>query len=315
MAKVTFDGNNYLIIVNNGITTLDVKVDLYSDWKEWVMQGDNSKYFPAFRTVGGDPLTLTVSLGDYYFLQNQAGVGWRIRPYEGNHTLTINGNLAAEDSGSTTFVQTLGNYNVLVKLITSSLTQTVSTGGGSTPSEIASAVWDATATSYDAPGTMGEKVNAAGTAGDPWTTPLPGPYLTGTAGSLVGKIGTNNVLSSQHQTQLGLIGTSGIMSTTQNDKITSIGTNNVLSSHQNTQLDYIGTSGVMSPTMASKINSIGTDSMLSSNQQTILLEIYRLLGLDPTTPLIVTTSSRSAGGGIEQTITGDPSISIIVQRT
>lgn len=43
-------------------------------------------------------------------------------------------------------------------------------------------------------------------------------------------------------------------------------------------------------------------SGLSSNQATMLLEMYELLGLDPTKPLIVTDTTRSAGSGIQQTI-------------
>jgi hypothetical protein len=33
---------------------------------------------------------------------------------------------------------------------------------------------------------MGEKMNAAGNAGDPWTTELPGAYAEGTAGDIIG---------------------------------------------------------------------------------------------------------------------------------
>jgi hypothetical protein len=43
---------------------------------------------------------------------------------------------------------------------------------------------------------------------------------------------------------------------------------------------------------------------LTSEQSTMLLEMYNLLGLDPTIPLVVTTTSRSAGS-ISQTIVGD----------
>jgi hypothetical protein len=42
---------------------------------------------------------------------------------------------------------------------------------------------------------------------------------------------------------------------------------------------------------------------LNSTQATMLLEIYRLYGLDPTRPLVVTKTNRTAGGGINQSIT------------
>jgi hypothetical protein len=50
------------------------------------------------------------------------------------------------------------------------------------PDALARAVWDATASSFDLAGTMGEKLNSAGTSGDPWTADLSG-YAAGTAGN------------------------------------------------------------------------------------------------------------------------------------
>lgn len=54
--------------------------------------------------------------------------------------------------------------------------------GAATTAEIADAVWDELAADHDTAGTMGEKMNDAGSAGDPWNTDL-GSYTTaGTAG-------------------------------------------------------------------------------------------------------------------------------------
>jgi len=51
--------------------------------------------------------------------------------------------------------------------------------------EIVAAVWNAFAAEYNVSGTMGEKLNGAGSAGDPWTTDL-APYVTaGTAGKIL----------------------------------------------------------------------------------------------------------------------------------
>jgi len=196
MANVTFNGDQKLIIVNSGITEIDAQVDLYSDWKEWVMEGTNAKYAVAFRSAGGDPLGGSVYAGAYYFLQNQTTdgtQGWRIRPYEGNHTLTITGNIYPEDVTKDLFVPTLGSYQVEIITNKSSLTQVVVSGSGVTAQDkldIAGAVWD-----------------------------------------------------------------------------------EMLASHN--------TSGAAARA---------------------LLEIYRLFGLDPTKPLVVTTTSREAGAEIQQTI-------------
>lgn len=51
---------------------------------------------------------------------------------------------------------------------------------------IAGDVLNATASSYNTSLTIGNKINAAGSAGDPWTTTLPGSYGAGTAGNILG---------------------------------------------------------------------------------------------------------------------------------
>jgi hypothetical protein len=113
MANVSFNGSTKIISVTvipvDGANSIDVKIDLYSDWKEWVSTSDNSKYVQAIRGVGGDPLPGSKALGDTYFLMN----GWKIRPYESSHTMTVNGNLYCED-GTSPYVSTVGAYNVMV---------------------------------------------------------------------------------------------------------------------------------------------------------------------------------------------------------
>ncbi len=127
--KVTFNGTDKKIIVNDAITELDVQVDLYSDWKEWSQENDNSKYLPAIRTVGGDPTTGVKSVAPYFFLTN----GWKIRPQEADHTLIITGNLFVDEPGTYGYnltIPTLGDYTVTVVLSTTSDTITVSAGSG-----------------------------------------------------------------------------------------------------------------------------------------------------------------------------------------
>lgn len=57
---------------------------------------------------------------------------------------------------------------------------------GVTEADVAEAVLDATASSHNTAGTIGNKINSAGSAGDPWSTALPGSYGSGTAGKIVG---------------------------------------------------------------------------------------------------------------------------------
>jgi hypothetical protein len=52
--------------------------------------------------------------------------------------------------------------------------------------EIADAVWDEAISGHLTGGTTGASLNAAGSAGDPWSTTLPGAYSSGTAGYIIG---------------------------------------------------------------------------------------------------------------------------------
>jgi hypothetical protein len=88
--KVTFDGENRKIIVNNGELDIDVKVDLYSDWKEWAQQRDHLKYLPAMRAVGGDPTVEGAKLGSTFFTINN----WQIVLSE---STVFTGNLFSDD--------------------------------------------------------------------------------------------------------------------------------------------------------------------------------------------------------------------------
>lgn len=126
MAKVTFDGVSQIITVDTGITTLYVGTDLYSDWKEWFLI--NPEFAPAFRAVGGDLLRTGYYLDGSYFLTN----GWRIRPQESNHTLTVVGNLYVDGSEDSPFIRTIGNYNVMVNMNTSNIVSAIAGEGSIT---------------------------------------------------------------------------------------------------------------------------------------------------------------------------------------
>lgn len=56
-----------------------------------------------------------------------------------------------------------------------------------TVNELVAGVWNALAADFNTSGTMGQKLNGAGSAGDPWTTDLDTYTTPGTAGSLMKK--------------------------------------------------------------------------------------------------------------------------------
>jgi len=116
---VTFDGANKLIIADDGTVSINVK-ELYSDWKEWAKTDDNLKYQIAFKVVGGEPTIGNNIITPYFFLSN----GWKIRPQEANHTLSIDGILITDD-GSDAFTDTLGTYRVGINQIVPIYTESV----------------------------------------------------------------------------------------------------------------------------------------------------------------------------------------------
>jgi hypothetical protein len=67
-----------------------------------------------------------------------------------------------------------------------SVTAAVTVGGYSAGQDPATLVLDATASSHNTSLTIGNKINSAASAGDPWATSLPGAYASGTAGYIVG---------------------------------------------------------------------------------------------------------------------------------
>ena len=57
---IIIDGDNLLVTLPTptmGVLNLDVQVDLYSDWKEWMLASfANMGYPPLFTTFGGDSI-------------------------------------------------------------------------------------------------------------------------------------------------------------------------------------------------------------------------------------------------------------------
>ena len=121
--KVKFDGPNKLIIVHDDVTELDFRTDVYSAWKEWlsIVEQDNKEYLFAITAVGGDPLPGEGRfLGSTFFLEN----GWRMRTWEGDHELTVTGNLFTRE-GDPAFVDTLNPWTITINLNTSVFVETV----------------------------------------------------------------------------------------------------------------------------------------------------------------------------------------------
>ena len=74
------------------------------------------------------------------------------------------------------------------------MTCTMDAGVRPSAFDIAQEIWQSQASAYNAAGTMGNRVNAAGAAGDPWGIPLPGSYVAGSAGYILASVKINTDL-------------------------------------------------------------------------------------------------------------------------
>ena len=165
--KVAFDGPNKIIYIAEGVTEIDVKVDLYSAWKNWSVgskEGPHStNWARAFTAIGGEDLTEFSKVGTTYFLEN----GWRIQPFGINnpndvYTLIINGNLYTREAGENPFLFAAG---VSVSLTRSNLVDLIrveALGVSITENDIeaiADRVWDEQLNGHSQTGSTGKKLN------------------------------------------------------------------------------------------------------------------------------------------------------------
>ena len=97
-ADFTFSGTVKEIIINPSVTSVDVQ-DMYSRWKDWVQESDNSKFYGAFRTFGGDPTIPGQFAPRYFFLIN----GWKVR-VNNNEDVDFGVNLYNDDVGVSAFI-------------------------------------------------------------------------------------------------------------------------------------------------------------------------------------------------------------------
>lgn len=130
---ITIDGATQRIILDSASVSAET---IWSRWCDW--HAANPAWPLAFRQVGGDALGGGLFIPPYFFLQG----GWRVRPMEASHNLTISGNLFV-DGGGVPVVSTLGTYQVNVNYTVPVQAQGIATSGstGPTAAEIADAIW------------------------------------------------------------------------------------------------------------------------------------------------------------------------------
>jgi hypothetical protein len=129
---ITIDGATKRILLDSASVTA---ADIWSRWVDW--HPTNTEWPLAFTLVGGIALGGGLFIPPYFFLLN----GWRVRPMESNHNLTITGNLFVE-GGGVPVVSTLGTYQVNVNYTVPVQAQGIATSGSTGPSaaDIAAAI-------------------------------------------------------------------------------------------------------------------------------------------------------------------------------
>lgn len=129
-----FDGPNKKIRIDNSAVVNGVvqftPEQLWSRWVDWYLTDDNSKYQPALRVTGGDPIGGGQYLGTYLFFRND--LGWRgVPPTIDGVTVIINGAFYGEDP-SLPVMQNNPNQETDLIINRSSMVTNTASGGGST---------------------------------------------------------------------------------------------------------------------------------------------------------------------------------------
>jgi len=315
--KVTFDGITKQIIINPDVLSLDVEVDIYSSWKEWASTYDNLKFLPAFRTTGGDPLPGGRRVGQYFFLIN----GWKLIPPVDYliSDIELIGNLFSDDGGDIFDLSGFDNFR-LIRQVVSQFTeiaqptidvsdlQIVVSGSGLTTEE--SDKLDSLVT-LNTQQTMSLNTLLSSSVTQQEYLDIIIELQNSTTASLntieqtVIPISSSvlELLVSQSLTYTEILQQSSSLAD-QNalllQQSSSLQTQLVLLNQQSSSLDQ---QTILLTNIENNTDQIlATGGNLTAEQSTMLLEMYRLLGLDPTRPLIVSPTTRDAGGEISQTI-------------
>lgn len=101
-------------------TQIDIWSDLIEDWEATLAL---RRFTFPLTAIGGETIS-TGKLGTSYVLAEP----WQIAPYEADHELVIDGNLATELAATTLVLPTVGAYTVSAKLKVSTLVEFVDCG-------------------------------------------------------------------------------------------------------------------------------------------------------------------------------------------
>lgn len=157
------NGATKLITLDSASVTA---AEIWSRWVDW--HPANTEWPLAFTLVGGVALGGGLFIPPYFFLMN----GWRVRPMNSDHSLTITGNLFV-DGGGIPVVATASVHQVNVNYTVPVQAQGIATSGSTGPSaaDIAAAILAAasiTPIHSDIQKVRSQALQGVGTSGSPW---------------------------------------------------------------------------------------------------------------------------------------------------
>ena len=141
---------------------------------------------------------------------------------EATATITISGSGSTAAIGHSVASGTVNIDGALISYGIGWMEATSDYGNDLTPDNLAAAVWNAIAADFNDSGTMGQKMNAAGTAGDPWTADETDYTTPGTMGYVVAQT-IKKILRNKSVTDP----VTGIMTVYDDDNVTPFLTANV----------------------------------------------------------------------------------------
>ena len=161
---ISFDGVNKRINLEIGTTSLSVR-DLWSRAVDWWLTEDNSKFIFPLTQVGGDSIDAAAGtmIPIYCFLMS----GWKVKPQEANHTLSVGDGILLVDGGGDPFVATTGAFTVRINYQQPVQAISFASSGGGTAiidyQQVTEAIWNAPISSYVSGGSFGKMLQDQGT--------------------------------------------------------------------------------------------------------------------------------------------------------
>jgi hypothetical protein len=108
-------------------------------------------------------------------------------PTTGDFTATMKASITTAATAATpTAAAVTGAVGSVTGNVGGNVTGSIGSLASQAKTDVENAAWNATLSSHLTSGSTGAALNAAGAAGDPWSTTLPGAYGAGTAGYIVG---------------------------------------------------------------------------------------------------------------------------------